>query len=164
MRRPGPALLLAALTALGACARLGSATPGRSTPSAAAPRGASDVPFGELPPQRLERGQCALFLWSRTTPPRRVLMALNDPAIARVRLGGRTVDLARTRVEGPAAFGHARTQSYAGAGASLVITVDMESRGGVVGGAVVPTAAIEYRTVAGWTIIVPAAGLLACQS
>jgi hypothetical protein len=78
----------------GACAALCCAA---SSPvlAEAAPAPTGGLPLEALPTQTLASGQCALFLWARTTPPRRVFMALQDPAVARIRIDGRSVDLPR---------------------------------------------------------------------
>ena len=129
-----------------------------------APVGAGGVPLAELPTQTLENGQCAMFLWARTTPPRRVFMALHEPATARVVVGARTLALPRTQWSGEAAFGHYPQQRFAGAGVELNVTVQMDTRTGLTGGAVVPSGSIEYRDEKGWETVIPVAGMVACQS
>lgn len=118
----------------------------------------------EIPVQRLEPGQCTLFLWTRDSPPRRVFMALQAPAIARVRVAGRVVDLPRVGWEGAAVFGHPAVQRYAGDGLELTVRIETDGRSGLVGGAVAPRATIEYRAEGGWETVVPAAGIVGCQS
>lgn len=135
----------------------------RAVEAAPAPAGAG-LPFQELPTQTLAKGQCALFLWARTSPPRRVFMALQDPAVARVRIAGKSVDLPRTAWEGEGVYGHYQRQTYAADGVTLDVTVQMDGRSGLVGGAVVPTGAIEYRDAAGWQTVIPVAGMVGCQS
>lgn len=152
--------IAAALTLALSLAALDAA---RAAETAPAPAG-TGLPLQELPTQTLAKGQCALFLWARTTPPQRVFMALQDPAIARVRIGGRSVDLPRTAWEGEGVYGHYQRQSYAANGVTLDVTVQMDARSGLVGGAVVPTGAIEYRDAAGWQTVVPVAGMVGCQS
>lgn len=129
----------------------------------AAPAPTGGLPLEALPTQTLASGQCALFLWARTTPPRRVFMALQDPAMARIRIDGRSVDLARTAAEGEGAYGHAPMQRYEGEGITLTMTIQMDARSGLVGGAVVPTGSLEYRDARGWETIIPVAGMVGCQ-
>ena len=128
-----------------------------------APAPTGGLPLEALPTQTLASGQCALFLWARTTPPRRVFMALQDPAVARIRIDGRSVDLPRTAAEGESAYGHAPVQRYEGEGITLTITIQMDARSGLVGGAVVPTGSLEYRDARGWETIIPVAGMVGCQ-
>lgn len=123
-----------------------------------------EVPLEEIPAQRLDSGQCALFLWTRGSPPRRVFMALQSPALARVKVGGRVLDLPRVGWEGEAVFGHPAMQRFAGSGLELKVTIQADARSGLVGGAVAPTATIEYRSADGWETVIPAAGMVGCQS
>lgn len=154
--KTAPALLCLLLLA-------GGCSSARDAP-AAAPRADPSIPLGELPPQKLGEGQCALFLWSRSEPPRRVFMALNTPALARVRIGGRTVDLPRTSFEGDAAFGHYPEQTFAGEDVTLSMQVEIEARGALVGGAVAPTGTLTFDDRSGQSVVLPVAGLVACQS
>ncbi len=129
----------------------------------AAPAPTGGLPLEALPTQTLAGGQCALFLWARTTPPRRVFMALQDPAVARIRVDGRSVDLPRMAAEGENAYGHAPMQRYEGEGIVLTMTIQMDARSGLVGGAVIPTGSLEYRDARGWETIIPVAGMVGCQ-
>lgn len=146
----------------GACAALCCAA---SSPvwAEAAPAPTGGLPLEALPTQTLASGQCALFLWARTTPPRRVFMALQDPAVARIRIDGRSVDLPRVGAEGESAYGHAPVQRYEGEGITLTMTIQMDARSGLVGGAVIPTGSLEYRDARGWETIIPVAGMVGCQ-
>lgn len=128
-----------------------------------APAPTGTLPLEALPTQTLSRGQCALFLWARTTPPRRVFMALQDPTVARIRMGGRTIDLPRVAAEGEAAYGHYPLQSYAGEGLTLTVTIQMDARSGLVGGAVVPAGSLEFKGKDGWETVIPVAGMVGCQ-
>lgn len=129
----------------------------------AAPAPTGGLPLEALPTQTLASGQCALFLWARTTPPRRVFMALQDPAVARIRIEGRSIDLPRTAAEGESAYGHAPLQRYEGGGITLTMTIQMDARSGLVGGAVIPTGSLEYRDAKGWETVIPVAGMVGCQ-
>ncbi len=146
----------------GACVAvsLGAASPALAE---AAPARTGGLPLEALPTQALASGQCALFLWARTTPPRRVFMALQDPAVARIRINGRSVDLPRTAAEGESAYGHAPMQRYEGEGITLTMTIQMDARSGLVGGAVIPTGSLEYRDAKGWETVIPVAGMVGCQ-
>ena len=127
---------------------------------AAAPAGA---PLEELPVQRLKAGECALFLWTRDTPARRVFMALQTPAVARIQVGGKTLELPRVSSEGQAVFGHYPVQRYAGSGHELTVRIETDVRSGLSAGAVAPNATIEHRAAGGWETVIPAAGLIGCQ-
>ena len=90
-------------------------------------------------------------------------MALQDPAVARIRIEGRSVDLPRTAAEGESAYGHAPMQRYEGEGITLTMTIQMDARSGLVGGAVIPTGSLEYRDAKGWETVIPVAGMVGCQ-
>lgn len=122
-----------------------------------------ETPLEELPAQRLAAGQCGLFLWSRTSPPRRVLMASQSPAIARIQVGGATLELPRVAWEGEAVYGHYAMQRYAGSGHELTVRIETDVRTGLTAGAVAPVATIEHRAPGGWDVVIPAAGLIGCQ-
>jgi|GEM_PF-1676574 len=119
--------------------------------------------FAEIPPQELASGQCALFLWARTSPARRFLMATQNPASARVSLNGKTLDLPLTEWDGDSVYGLYEVQVFSGEGITLTVRFTAEARKGLVGGLVAPEASVEYRDAAGWETVIPAAGILACQ-
>ena len=151
--------MLLAAAALGGCAA--GREPAEPEPPQSA---ATGLPLGELPAQTLTRGQCALVLWARTSPPHRIFLALNTPAAARVRLGDRTVTLPRTRVGGAETFGHHPVQIYEGEGLTLTAVTEFETREGLTGGAAAPNATVTVRGADGLETVIAAAGLLACQS
>lgn len=152
-------LSAAALTAvvLAGCA----ASPSNLASALAAAGAGASIPLEELPPQHLAKGQCALFLWSRGAAARRVVMALNEPPMARIRVAGRTLDLARTDWDGRSSFGHFAHQTFAADGVTL--TLDLGDRRELQGGAVVTSGVLDYRDPAGWSIVLPVGGVIACQ-
>ncbi len=119
-------------------------------------------PISELPPQSLEPGICALVLWSRATPSTRLAMALDSPSSARLVLGGVVRDLPRIGMEGEPIAGFAPRQLYEGDGLMLAITLEAEAATPVPGGIAVP-AGLEITAPDGLSMILPAAGLIACQ-
>lgn len=122
-----------------------------------------DLNLQELPTQKLASGQCALVLWTRTAPARRVFMAVSEPAGAKVQSGGRTVDLARSGASGEAVYGHFPEETFAGGGWEVKATVGFDTKGALVGGALVPSGSLEVRDARGWTTVLPVAGMVACQ-
>ena len=122
------------------------------------------VPFAALPPQILAPGQCGLFLWARTTPPRLILMAVQNPGVARVSYKGKTIDLPLTAWDGEAAFGQYETQTFTGDGLTLTVTIRAEPATGLLGGAVVRQASVQYRDAEGWETVIATAGMIACQT
>lgn len=152
------ATLLMTLGLLTGCAGRDAEPPAATI--AARPTG---LPLEELPAQTLARGQCALVLWSRTSPPQRLFLAVNEPAAARVRMGGRTLALPRIAATGEAVFGHHPTQTYSGEGVTVTAGAEFDAREGLVGGVAAPSAVLTVRTADGTETVIPAGGLLACQ-
>lgn len=122
------------------------------------------VPFGELAPQKLASGQCALFLWANTAPARRILMATQNPASARVVMKGKTVDLPLTAWDGDQVMGLYEQQTFSGDGLTLTVRFRAEAPRGLVGGVVARDGSVELKDAAGWETVVPAAGMIACQA
>jgi hypothetical protein len=125
---------------------------------------AGEQPLAELPTQQLGTGQCALVLWSRQATPTRLVVALDQPAVARIRAKGRVIELARVLQSGPTLHGQFSEQEYRAEGISLEISFAAGEIRQLAGGAVVPSAVIRMADAAGWTSVIPASGLIACQS
>lgn len=124
----------------------------------------ADVPLQTLPPQRLAPGQCALVLWRKSATAQRIFMAFSDPAVARIRVGGRELELARTDAEGERVFGHSPRQVYQGGGVTLGVDLEIDPDRGLLSGAVVPSGVIDFRQQGGASVILPVGGLIACQA
>jgi len=120
--------------------------------------------LAELPTQQLAPGQCALVLWSRNTTAVRFAVTLDQPAVARVSVRGRVVELVRVAQSGQAIHGQFPDQHYRGEGISLGVSFVSGDVRQLTGGAVVSSAVVEYVDPAGWTSIIPAVGLIACQA
>mgnify|MGYP003578955794 CR=1 FL=1 len=157
------ARLAAAATAamlLTACAS-GSSSVQPAT-AVADPVGAAAL--AELPTQVLMPGQCALVLWSRNSTPVRFAVTLDQPAVARVSMKGQVVELARVSQDGQSIHGQFPEQRYRGQGMSLEVSFIPEDARQLAGGAVVSSAVVEFDDPNGWTSVIPAVGLIACQS
>ena len=121
-------------------------------------------PLAELPTQQLEPNQCALVLWSRNPTPVRFLVTLDQPAVARVSVKGHVVELARVGQSGQSIHGQFPEQHYRGDGISLEVSFGTDDARQLSGGAVVSSVVVEYVDPTGWTSIIPAVGLIACQT
>jgi len=121
------------------------------------------VPFQEIAQQQLAPGQCALFLWARTSPARRILMATQNPASARIALKGKTLDLPLTAWDGEAHLGIHELQTFTAGGVTLTVRFNGQPRQGLIGGLVAEDGSVEMRDTQGWETVVPAAGMIACQ-
>jgi hypothetical protein len=116
----------------------------------------------ELPAQTLGSGQCALILWSNPAQPKRIAMTVDEPAIARIQIDGRLLQLPRVSARGEAIHGMFPEQTYRGEGISLAVSFGAEPRE-LTAGAVIPTAVVEYTDASGWAAVIPAAGMIACR-
>ena len=158
------AALMLALTLAG-CAASNTSTRGARTDPAAAPD--DGLPLGTLPRQELTTGQCALFLWKAGNEARLVLMARTQPAVARIMLGGRVMDLARTN--GPAngldagPDGLFSNATYGDGATTVTVEVVLERRPNLQAGAVVSSGSLRLDRANGESFVMPAAGLLACR-
>lgn len=131
--------------------------------SGPAPETATGLPLGEAPAQRLTAGQCALALWTRSEPAVRVALAVSQPAELHIRLHGRDLTLPRTRADGEVLFGHAPHQVWSADGVTVALTATLAPRDGMVGGAVAQDAMLVLTERDGQEILIPTAGLVACQ-
>lgn len=121
-------------------------------PSALAPIGRQALPA---------RG-CAAYLWDSAPTRRLVAMATADPARLRLRLDGRTLDVARAGERGAAGYGFATVTEYRGSDVTAVLDMTVETRPDMTGGAVVPGATLRIERPGRDTLIAPVAGLIGC--
>lgn len=152
------------LVMLAGCAGSGEGAGDGTRRSQASPkRIESALAMQEVAPQRLSPGQCVLVLWTKTQPPRRVLVAFSDPSVARVQIGGKTLDLPQTARGGELVFGHTPRQSFEGDGISMAFNLEFDTQSGLVGGALAPAGTLEYRSRKGWSSITAVAGIVGCE-
>jgi hypothetical protein len=110
---------------------------------------AAGLALGELPPQAMPAGSgCAIFLWTRSEPPKRIAMVSEQRATVRISWQGQTVELARSG-----------TGVFAGSGVTVAldITLDSDPSGAVAGGVmrVTPDGQEEH--------VIPVGGLRGCN-
>lgn len=145
--------LLAAALLASACA------PGRAVAPTAI---VADTPIvGTLPRQRLDPGQCSLYLWSPGPPPRLVMAA--DATSARIVHRGRVVDLPLTRADGVAVLGLSSASAYGDAGVSLAVDVAIEPRPNLTAGALVPSGSLTVTEAGGDAVVLPVSGMVGCR-
>lgn len=150
------ALLLASAAALQGCAEGGRAGRG---PSA---RPASPVALQELPPQSLSGGGCAMVVW-RLADRRRVLIALGDPARARVQVSGKVRELPRRSKSGAEIFGLAEQQRFGADDVEVALEVAFDRERRIPGGVLISSGTLTYAASSGWESLTPVAGLIACD-
>jgi hypothetical protein len=90
-------------------------------------------------------------------------MALQDPAQARIRIGGRTLVLPQTARGGAEAFGQFARQTFAGHGVTVILNLEVDPTHRLLGGIVVPDGTLDFRDANGWSVVAPVGGLIGCQ-
>ena len=131
---------------------------------ATAPLAADDgIPLNTLPRQNLAAGQCGLFLWKAGNEARLVLMAQVQPAMARIALDGRLVDLPRINAQAGDTGGLFADAIYSDGGTTVALNIRLEQRSGLEGGAVVTDGTLRLDRANGDGFVMPVAGLLACR-
>ncbi|TPG12805.1 hypothetical protein [Sphingomonas oligophenolica] len=119
--------------------------------------------LGAIGTQSLPKTGCAAFLWS-TTDRALVAMAVADPAMLRLSIDGKTVDLARSAQQGAAGLGFGATTSYAADGITARLEMTIVPRENLALGAQVPEASLQVDRAGRDTIIAPVAGLVGCTT
>jgi hypothetical protein len=117
-------------------------------------------PLSELPPQQLEPGRCALFLWDRASR-QRIAMLSATPAALRARIDGQITDLPQAGSSGSAVMGFAPNARYRSATRQFDVAMTILPTG--TGGAVIRDGAITITEADGSALVVPVAGILGCQ-
>ena len=119
--------------------------------------------LGPIGQQSLPAKGCAAYLWS-TADRQLVAMASVDRATLRVSVGGKTIDLARSAVNGTAPLGFAASTEYRGEGMNARLTMDVVQQEGLTAGARVPSGALQIDRPGADGVVVPVAGLIGCAA
>ncbi len=125
---------------------------------------AGPISFEALPAQRLERGQCGLFLWAQTTQPVFIVAVYDRPAVAIVNAGGRQRTFSRVGFTGNVVSGVFERQRYESGGLSMEVEVEFDDEQEIRDGAMVKEGVVRVRDREGWETIVPIGGMAACKS
>ncbi|MFN3582703.1 hypothetical protein [Phenylobacterium sp.] len=121
----------------------------------AGPATAAVGPLEPLPPQKLPKAGCAMFVWARSEPAGPILMVVDGKA--RVRLGGRPGELKRVPglSHGP--------QRFEGAGLTLLLDLDAGAARPMTGGAVAPDGLLTITDSKGGETVAPVAAVAGCR-
>lgn len=119
--------------------------------------------FQELAPQRLEREQCGLFLWTVSERPELILVAFDNPTGAAIQVEGRERFLSRTQFGGERVSGVFERQTFEGAGLRVRVEVQFDPNRPVRDGAMVREGSITATDRDGWQTVIPVGGLSGCQ-
>jgi hypothetical protein len=160
MARPAFGLMVA--VSLAGCAEVRSNI-GLSTTTVAEEPTSLEAVLGELPAQSLRKGECGMFLWSRTEDRKLILFSRGNDDGAIVMLEGREQNIPRVATDGRVVLNYSEQQSYVWRGYALQVKVDFEQRQGIGRGAIIPNGTIRMSRRDGWEYVVPVGGLLACE-
>ncbi|MDX2235192.1 MAG: hypothetical protein NW200_11910 [Hyphomonadaceae bacterium] len=123
----------------------------------------ADAVLGKLRPQKLQDGQCGLFLWSRSREQPFVAVAYDQPATARVQIDGGERQLQRTAFDGEVIAGHFLNQSFAEGRISVRIEMDPASIREIQDGAIISRGALRVSYRDGPESVMPVGGMIACK-
>jgi len=173
------AVLSAALVSAAACTQttgpddtLYTPTPAGARPSApgtaSPPPGASGddlllARIGGLDRQKLEDGECGLFLWAALPARRLVFFQKNREIGAEMHLDGSVQTLVRQRAEGEQIYGLFPDQSFTTSDLTISLSLAADGLDPVTKGTMIRQASLRIDDSSGWTITMPVAGLIACQ-
>jgi len=132
-----------------------ASAPGLALALLAGSAAAAVGPLEPLPPQKLPKAGCAMFVWARSETAGPILMVVDGKA--RVRLGGRPGEL--KRVPGPS---HG-AQRFDGAGLTLLLDLDAGAAQPVTGGAVAPDGLLTITDSKGGETVAPVAAVAGCR-
>ncbi|MFZ5795420.1 MAG: hypothetical protein ACRCS5_14420 [Sphingomonas sp.] len=128
------------------------------------PSSIDGLPLGAIPRQDLPAKGCAAYLWTASGTRALVAMAQADPARLRLSIGGTITDLDRNGQTGAGGFGFGESNDYGAAGISAKLTMKIETRESISGGAVVTEGLLQLDRAGQDTVVVPVGGLIGCAT
>lgn len=134
-----------------------------AAPQATAPLAPIDgLPVDAIPQQALPAKGCAAYLWTMSGTRALVAMAAAEPARLRVAIDGKLTDLDRSGQVGAGGFGFATDTAY-GAGPLVArLSMKIETRETLSGGAMVPEGLLQIERSGQDTVVLPVAGIIGC--
>ena len=153
-------LLLSALALVAACAGTPDASPleaGQPVSVTAA------IPREGLPPQRLEPGQCGLFLWGMSAPRKFVFFSEGTAGDALILVNDEPTRLPMVAAGGDV-FGQFLTEmAFADTTNGRTIHVKIVPGEALEGGQRIEAGSLTFRDNEGWETILPITGVRACM-
>ncbi|WP_233150578.1 hypothetical protein [Sphingomonas mollis] len=130
-------------------------------PQTAAPQGAVPPVPGELGRQPLPAQGCAAYLWN-VSDRKLVVMAGADPALVRLVLGGKAIDLARESESGLGGFGFAGRTAYRNSDVTVTLDMTVQTQADLTDGGAVPQGTLTLERGGADAVVIPVAGLIGC--
>ena len=119
--------------------------------------------LGAIGVQSLPKTGCAAYLWN-SNDRKMIAMAVAEPAMLRLAIDGKTIDLARADQTGTVALGLGASITYAGANVTAKLDMNIVPRENLVAGAQVPEGSLQVDRAGYDSVIVPVAGLVGCAT
>ncbi len=119
--------------------------------------------IGGLDRQALEDGECGLFLWAALPERQLVFFQRARDVGAQMHLDNSVQTLIRTRAEGDQIYSIFPDQSFRAGDLTITLSLATEGLQPVTKGSMVRQASLRLDDPDGWTIVLPVAGLVACQ-
>lgn len=130
--------------------------------SAAVASAIRSVPKDGLSPQRLEPGQCGLFLWGMSAPRKFVFFKEGTSSDALILVDDVTTSVTMTSADGDV-FGQFMTQmKFAKAGSGETVVATIEPGQPLDGGQRVESGTLLFRDANAWETVLPVTGVRAC--
>lgn len=120
--------------------------------------------LGELPGQKLEAGDCGLFLFASRPEPRFVFFAEASKGTAKVILNEKPTTLIRGDSEGDVLDLHFTEQVYVSPLDGVEMKVTINEATTIDGGSQISKASIRISSVDGWKMVIPVGGATSCVS
>lgn len=121
------------------------------------------VPESGLGPQRLEKNECALFLWSKTDPSQFIFFERAQSGTATIRIGAENVEASQTANYGQI-FGEFMTEQAFAASDGTTVAISLVPGDELQGGQRVEQGSMVITTGEGWRTLIPVLGVRACQA
>lgn len=117
--------------------------------------------IGPIGRQELPARGCAAYLWS-AADRQLIGMATADPAMLRLSVDGRRLDLPRAASDGSGALGFAASQRYDAGGVAATLAMTVVVRADLQRGGQVPSGLLTIERAGRDTVVLPVAGLIGC--
>ncbi|MBN8807755.1 MAG: hypothetical protein J0I47_05915 [Sphingomonas sp.] len=126
------------------------------------PTSVDGLPIGAIPTQQLPARGCAAFLWTRGPSHALVAMAVADPSVLRLSIGGKVQDFALTAQHGTGGYGFSQSNEYRGGDVTATLDLQVAAADDVPGGARVGDSTLRIDRAGQDTIVVSVGGMIGC--
>ncbi|MFC7290362.1 hypothetical protein [Hirschia litorea] len=157
---------LVALTCVAGCASTPIESAPVEEPKVVAVTDETGLPYelGELNAQKLELGDCGLFLFASRPEPRFVFFGEAGKGTAKIVLNGSETTLIRSDVSGDVLDLHYTEQVYTAPIEGVELRVTINEAESVEGGSQISKASIRMSSPEGWKMVIPVGGATSCRN